>query len=130
MRLSTFRDDLTDEGVGPKGRADQRRAAEVWERFVALDPPTPDAALAFRMETVFNEHNLDDPGRACRALEIALEHTDIPTAGRYERLARLYHRQGRMRESALAADRAVELMPRLLRGCMRRQMRDLSTTRD
>jgi len=118
------------EGVGPKGRADQRRAAEVWERFVALDPPTPDAALAFRMETVFNEHNLDDPGRACRALEIALEHTDIPTAGRYERLARLYHRQGQMRESALAADRAVELMPRLLRGWMRRQMRDLSTTRD
>jgi tetratricopeptide (TPR) repeat protein len=126
LRLSGVRDDVTEDGFGPKARADRRYAAQAWQRLLALDPPAPDPALAFRMANVFSKEGLDDPGAERRALEIGLEHTESPTAGRYERLARLYHREGRFRDSAVAAERAVELMPRLLRGWMRRQMRDLA----
>jgi len=125
LRLAYLRHAADDGVLGPKVRADLRNAAEAWDRLLALEPADPDPDVAFQMERAFREGWLDDPARRRRALEIGLEHTDTPTSGRYEHLARLYAAEGRIEEARTAAERAVELMPRLGRRWMRHQMKDL-----
>lgn len=110
VRLASLGDNL-DPATGQftaAGRRQLTAAGTAWDKYVALDPATPDESLARQMAQAFV--SLEAPGRAVGAQEMIAEIE--PTQQTYANLALLAYQAGQVRKGDLAADKAVELAPK------------------
>ena len=99
---------FTDEG-----KAELRSAAAAWQRYLALDPPKPDANVANQMVRAYGPDGLANYPEAVRAMEIVIEaRGDQATPALYAQLAILAHGAKQERKSTLAQAKAVELAPK------------------
>jgi hypothetical protein len=103
-----------DEAAGrytAEGREQLRGAARAWQRYLALDPPRPDADTAALMVQAYSQVGLNQPRDAVRAQEIVVDRRE-PDSDLFAQLAVLSYQAGQTRKGDLAADRAVELADR------------------
>src|SRR3712207_3068948 len=107
-----------------KGRAQLRGVERSWDRYLALEPPKPDPALASLMVQAFGETGLNKPDKAVRAMEIVVDSRE-PSTGLYSQLAVLAYQAGQTRKGDLAADKAVELAPKDQRPALKEQLQSL-----
>ena len=113
------------KGLSAAGKAQLRRAAADWERYLGLVPSKPDVQLAALMVQVFNVNGLNQPRRAVIAQEFIVAERRPPSASLYAQLALLYYEAGQVGVGDRAAVRAVSLSPPGQRGSLRRQLRQL-----
>jgi hypothetical protein len=91
-----------------EGRRQLSAAGRAWDRYVALEPATPDERVARQMQQAF--FALNQPDKAVAAQEML---TDIdPTQQTFQNLALLAYQAGQIRKGDLAAAKAVELAPK------------------
>lgn len=95
------------QGYTAAGRAQLNRAVAAWDRYLALNPPRPDAATAAFMVQALGA--LNQPQKGVRAAEIVAE--SQPSSIAYFNLARFAYAAGQTRKGDLAAARAVALAP-------------------
>jgi tetratricopeptide (TPR) repeat protein len=103
--------DQTQRVYTNKGKAELRRAAAAWQRYLALDPSKPDAATAGKMVQALGTDGLRQYGEAVKAMEIVIDNRP-ETYQLYAQLAVLAHGAKQTRKATLSADKAVELAPK------------------
>jgi hypothetical protein len=103
-----------------KGRRQLAEAARAWERYLALEPPKPDASVALLMSRAYGPSGLNQPANAVRAAEIAADAQ--PSSQAYYQLALYAYAAGQTRKGDLAGRRAVELAPPDARGAVKAQV--------
>jgi hypothetical protein len=96
--------------VTSKGRALYSEIARSWNRYLALNPPTPNAELAQRMVAVFGEEGLKQPSAAVQVLQIAVAARPTSKA-LYAQLAVFAYKSHNPRVGDLAAAKAIALTP-------------------
>jgi hypothetical protein len=101
---------VTRTGVTGKGKELFAQVAQSWRRYLALNPPKPNAELAQRMVAVFGEEGLNDPASAVAALQIAVA-ARPNSASLYAALAQYAYKAKNTRVGDLAAEKAVALAP-------------------
>ncbi len=89
----------------PEGRRQLTAAATAWDKYIALDPSTPDERLARSMTQAFLA--LEQPDKAVGAQEIITEIE--PEANTFTNLALLAYQAGQTRKGDLASTKAQEL---------------------
>jgi hypothetical protein len=99
--------DTTTGTFTTQGKAELRRAAEAWQRYLALEPDPPSRKVANVMVQVYGAQGLADVRNAYAAQEIVARQNPTPTT--YSNLAILGWQAGRDRVGDLAATRAVDL---------------------
>ncbi len=104
-----------------KGKQKLVRAEHSWDRYMALDPPKPDDALASLMVQAFGPTGLSRPAKAVAAQEIVVD-ARPPSAGLYTNLAVLAYIAGQTRKGDLAAAKAVQLAPKDQRQTLKDQL--------
>ena len=88
-----------------EGRRQLTAAGTAWDKYIALDPPTPDERLARSMTQAFLA--LEQPDKAVGAQEVI---TDIePAANTFTNLALLAYQAGQVRKGDLASTKAQDL---------------------
>lgn len=125
VRLAYVRGNVTANTIGPEGEAELRKAADVWERYLALRPRAPDVQTATLMARAFGQSALNEPREAIRASQIAAESTKPANATLYSQLAVAYYGEKLYREGDRAAARAISLTPLGERGNVRRTLRQI-----
>jgi hypothetical protein len=113
--------DQTTQTYTDKGKEELGRAAAAWQRYLALDPKTPDASVANQMVLAYGPSGLARYKEAVQAMEIVIDQRD-PTSALYAQLAILAHGAKQTRKSDLAKDKAVELAPKDQRAQVRTQI--------
>jgi hypothetical protein len=88
-----------------EGRRQLTAAGTAWDKYLALNPPTPDERLARQMTQAFLA--LEQPDKAVSAQEIIAEAD--PKANTYTNLALLAYQAGQTRKGDLASTKAQEL---------------------
>ena len=111
----------TTQAYTDKGKAQLRRASAAWQRYLALDPKTPDASVANQMVLAYGPSGLAQYAQAVQAMEIVIDQRD-PTSALYAQLAILAHGAKQTRKSDLARDKAVELAPKSQRAQVKTQI--------
>jgi hypothetical protein len=101
-----------------EGQAQLRRAADVWQRYLALDPKQPSDRVAGLMVQAYIA--LNNPAEAVRAQEIVAETRE--SSGAYSQLAVYAYEAGQIRKGDLAADKALELTPKDMRESLKGQL--------
>jgi hypothetical protein len=96
--------------VTSKGRALYSEIARNWNRYLALNPPSPNAELAQRMVAVFGEEGLKQPSAAVQVLQIAVAARPTSKA-LYAQLAVFAYKSNNPRVGDLAAAKAIALTP-------------------
>jgi hypothetical protein len=96
--------------VTSKGRALYSEIARSWNRYLALNPPAPNAELAQRMVAVFGEEGLKQPSAAVQVLQIAVAARPTSKA-LYAQLAVFAYKSHNARVGDLAAAKAIALTP-------------------
>ena len=115
---------VTQTGVTSKGKELYSRAAQSWNRYLALNPAKPNPELAQRMLSVFGEEGLNQPAEEVQALQIAV--AARPTsASLYASLAAYSYKAHNVREGDLAAQKAISLSPPLQRPALKSQLAGL-----
>jgi tetratricopeptide (TPR) repeat protein len=104
-----------------KAKADLQRASDAWQRYVALNPPKPDANVANLMVTAYGPTGLQQYDKAVQALEIVIE-SRPPEAALYARLAIMAHGANQTRKATLAQEKAIELAPKDQRNTIKQQI--------
>ena len=112
-----------------KGKAQLRGASAAWQRYLALDPKTPDAAVANQMVLAYGPSGLAQYKQAVQAMEIVIDQRD-PTSALYAQLAILAHGAKQTRKSDLAKDKAVELAPKAQRAQVETQIESAKSQLD
>ncbi len=92
-----------------KGRAQLVRAAQAWERYLALDPPHPNANVARLMVQAYSPLGLNQPAKGVRAAEIVADAQ--PSSQTYYQLAVYAYAAGQTRKGDLAGQKSVQLAP-------------------
>ena len=96
--------------VTSRGKELYVQVGQSWERYVALNPPKPNAELALRMVPVFGEQGLNNPAATVGVLQIVV--ASRPTsASLYAQLAIYAYKARNIRVGDLAAEKAVSLAP-------------------
>ena len=90
-----------------QGRQQLRQAERAWTRYLALDPPEPDADVAAVMAQALGPTGLGELDKAVNALQIVAEEQE--TAPIYAQLAALAYQAGNDRTGDLAREEALEL---------------------
>jgi len=111
------------------GKAELRRAAAAWQRYLALDPETPDASVANQMVLAYGPDGLAQYDKAVQAMEVVIDQRD-PTSALYAQLAILAHGAKQTRKSDLAKDKAVELAPKGQRAQVKTQIESAKSQLD
>lgn len=88
-----------------EGRRQLTAAGAAFDKYVALEPPTPDERLVRRMTQAYLA--IEQPAKAVTAQEMLTEIE--PAANTFSNLAILSYQAGQTRKGDLAADKAVEL---------------------
>ena len=101
--LDTATGDYTAEG-----RRQLAAAGTAWDKYVALNPPTPDERLARQMAQAFL--SVGNADKAVTAQEIVTEID--PTQQTFSNLAIFAYQAGQTRKGDLAAAKAVDLAPK------------------
>jgi hypothetical protein len=112
-----------------KGKAELRRASAAWQRYLTLDPKTPDATVANQMVLAYGPSGLAQYKEAVQAMEIVIDQRD-PTSALYAQLAILAHGAKQTRKSDLAQDKAVELAPKAQRAQVKTQIESAKSQLD
>jgi tetratricopeptide (TPR) repeat protein len=112
-----------------KGKAELRRASAAWQRYLVLDPKTPDATVANQMVLAYGPSGLAQYKEAVQAMEIVIDQRD-PTSALYAQLAILAHAAKQTRKSDLAQDKAVELAPKAQRAQVKTQIESAKSQLD
>jgi hypothetical protein len=102
------------------GKTKLGTAASAWKRYLALNPPHPDATLARLMATAYSEAGLNDPAGASSALEIVTQAQ--PSASSFGLLAQYAYLAGQLRKGDLAAAKAVQLAPKVRQKLVKTQL--------
>lgn len=106
-----------------KGKAELRRAAAAWQRYLALDPPKPDANVANQMVRAYGPDGLANYPEAVRAMELVIDaRGEQATPALYAQLAILAHGAKQERKSTLAQTKAIELAPKADRDQVKSQI--------
>jgi hypothetical protein len=92
-----------------------------WDRYMALNPPKPDADLAALMVQAFSPTGLSRPPKAVAAQEIVVD-ARPPSAGLFSTLALLAYQAGQTRKGDLAAGKAVSLAPKDQQSLLKQQL--------
>jgi tetratricopeptide (TPR) repeat protein len=111
----------TTQAYTDKGKAELRRAAAAWQRYLALDPKTPDAAVANQMVLAYGPSGLAQYQEAVQAMEVVIDERP-PTSALYAQLAILAHAAKQTRKSELAKTKAMELAPKSQRAQVKTQI--------
>jgi hypothetical protein len=111
----------TTQAYTDKGKAELRRASAAWQRYLALDPKTPDAAVANQMVLAYGPSGLAQYKQAVQAMEIVIDERDA-TSALYAQLAILAHAAKQTRKSDLAKQKAMELAPKAQRAQVKTQI--------
>ena len=93
----------------PDGRRELARAAQAWDRYMALNPRRPDPTLARLMLQAFGPGALNQPKQGVQAAEIVVEAS--PSSQTFFVLAQFAFAAKQDRKGQLAGERAVELAP-------------------
>jgi tetratricopeptide (TPR) repeat protein len=114
FQLATTGDnyDQTTRAFTAKGKAELQRAADAWQRHLALSPDKPNTRVAADMVQAYGDAGLRQYGEAVKALEFVIDATPKPQFAQYEQLAVLAHGAKQDRKSTLAEDKAVQLAPK------------------
>ena len=104
-----------------KGKAELRRAAVAWNRYLALNPAKPDDRTASLMVQAFGPTGLNDLEKAVAAQELVVDARG-PSSGLFANLAALAYAAGQTRKGDLAADKAVSLADKDRRDQVRGQL--------
>ena len=94
---------FTEDGVDALAQAER-----AWDRYLALDPETPDDQVASLMVQAFGPAGLQKPDKAVTAMEIVVDQRE-ESAGLFSQLAIYAYQAGQTRKGDLAAEKAVEL---------------------
>lgn len=94
---------------GESGKEELRKAAELWNRYLATSPREPDVALANQMIFAFDQIGLNQPAEAAEAAEIVAAARQNPDA--YILLVQYATAAGQTRKADLAGEKAIELAP-------------------
>lgn len=103
-----------------KGKQQLASASQAWQRYLALNPPHPDPAVARMMATAYSETALNQPSNAAGALEIVA--AADPSAVNYASFAQYAYLAGDTRKGDLASAKAVQLAPPLQRSLYKKQL--------
>jgi hypothetical protein len=91
-----------------------RKAAQAWDRYIALKPAHPDPNVARLMVNAYSQAGgLNDPGAAADTMEVVT--AAQPSAQTFGVLAQLSYQAGQIRKGDLAAAKAVALAPKAQR---------------
>ena len=101
------------------GKAKLEQAAQAWEKYQTLDPPTQQAAQVARV-MVQAYSSLGKLDKAADAQEIVAEAN--PKSNTYAQLAQLAYAAGQKRKGDLAKDKAVSLAPKDEREALKGQL--------
>jgi hypothetical protein len=106
-----------------KGKAELRRAAAAWQRYLALEAEKPDANVANQMVRAYGPDGLANYAEAVKAMEIVIEaRGNQATPALYAQLSILAHGAKQERKSTLAQAKAVELAPKAEREQVKSQI--------
>jgi hypothetical protein len=109
-----------------KGRELFGLTAQSWNRYIALNPPKPNAQLALQMERVFGEEGLNEPAEAVKVLQIVIpaksENPPQYQASLYASLADYAYKAHNTRIGDLATAKAVALAPSAQRKQLKTQL--------
>src|SRR4051794_6949136 len=109
-----------------KGVAVLRRAEVAWNKYLALNPPKPDAGIANVMVQAFGPSGLNKLDEAVGAMEIVVAARPKQYA-LYAQLAQLAYLAGQSRKGDLAAGKAVELAPKDQKNVVKSQLDQAKT---
>jgi hypothetical protein len=104
--------DNVDQKTGQltgKGRAKVQAASMAWQRYLALNPPAPDDALAGLMVQAYGPSGLNDPAKGLKAAEIVTQKR--PSAQGFYQLAVFAYAAKDERRGDLAAAKTLQLTP-------------------
>ncbi|TMK38645.1 MAG: hypothetical protein E6G56_13830 [Actinobacteria bacterium] len=105
----------------PKGRSELGQVKTAWDRYLALNPPRPDANLANEMlQALGGQGALGDYAGAARAAEIVS--AARPSYAVYAQLAAFSYLAGQSRKGDLASAKAVSLAPSAQRSSLKQQL--------
>jgi predicted Zn-dependent protease len=104
-----------------KGRELYVRASRSWERYLALNPPTPSLELAKLMLRVYGSEGLNQPTAAVQVLQqiVAVEPKN---ASYYAFLAEYAYKAKNARVGDLASTKAISLAPAAERARLKTQL--------
>ena len=102
------------------GRKELAKAADSWEKYLALDPPKPDPNLAALMVQAYSPLGLNRPKDGVTAAEIVANAR--PSAQSYYQLAVFAYAAKQNRKGDLAGKKAIELAPKDQRAAVKSQV--------
>jgi hypothetical protein len=120
LRFQGAEYDSEKQAFTVKGKQELRSASSAWRRYLALNPPHPDPAVARMMATAYSETALNQPGNAAAALEIVA--AADPSAPNYAALAQYAYTAGQQRKGDLATAKAIQLAPPLQKSLYKKQL--------
>jgi len=106
--------DQTNGVYTDKGKSVLRQADRSWQRYLALNPKSPDPTTANLMVQAYGQSGLQNYDKAVQAMEIVVD-SRKPTSALYAQLAVLAHAAGQTRKSTLSQDKALSLAPKAQR---------------
>ncbi|MGC2372580.1 MAG: hypothetical protein WA484_01780 [Solirubrobacteraceae bacterium] len=106
---SEFYDEATQQFTS-KGKEQLSKAADAWNRYLALSPSKPDIKVAQDMLRAFGEEGLNQPAAAVQAIQLVIA-AKPPTAALYGFLAKYAYQSKNTRVADLASKKAVSLTP-------------------
>lgn len=104
----------------PEARDELRRAAQAWERYLALEPERMDQSLASLMLQAYSPGALNQPVKAVGTAEILANASETPQA--YLVLVQFAALAGQDRKADLAGKKAIELASKSERSTVRQQV--------
>lgn len=104
----------------PEARDELRRAAQAWERYLALEPDPIDESLAGLMLQAYGPAGLDESDKAVRTAEILARAQETPQA--YVILTQYAALAGQTRKADLAGEKAIELASKDQRDAIEQQV--------
>jgi hypothetical protein len=118
-QLATEDADPNTGAFGTNGKAELAKAADAWERYVAL-AAKPSDSLASLMLQAYSETGLNKPDKAAQAAELIAGAR--PSAQAYLALTTYAAKAGQTRKAQLAGLKAVELAPKAQREAVKKQV--------
>ncbi len=107
-----------------KGTTLFTQVAQSWNRYIALNPPKPNAEIAQEMVRVFGEEGLDEPAEAVKVLQIVTAARPESVA-LYASLAEYAYKAHNTRIGDLASEKAVALSPSAQRKQLKTELAQL-----
>ncbi len=93
-----------------QGRELLAKAADAWDRYLALNPSKPNITVAEDMLRVFSEEGLNQPSAAVQAMQLVIA-AKPPSAALYGRLAAYAYEAKNTGVGDLAAQKTISLTP-------------------